>query len=298
MKKALQKLVLVAMFAGACGIAAASEKADPPIPLAPPPMPRVNFTDIWTGADSGGWGINFVQSGDFIFATLSGYDENGKPAWYSGEMRWSQKDADRWRYAFTGPLYTSTSTMPVDGFLPKAVKTVPVGNVSFSPDSVTTGALEVVLRERKIEIPIRRLTLTAPLLTTGGFMSAMTVSETTCQEFMCVEYSSSYNAPTFFSLEYVFGTNGTEEKGRFDFTNDEGVSCRISGTLTVNGPFYEIRDGAYRCSKNGASTLDTTATLLMRFSASGGMEGSWKSREKDGYSEESIFSAVLSSPAE
>jgi len=44
-----------------------------------------NYTDLWwaTGGLESGWGINFTQQGDVIFATWFTYDANGKAWWLS-----------------------------------------------------------------------------------------------------------------------------------------------------------------------------------------------------------------------
>ena len=48
-------------------------------------MPGSNFTGLWwaAGGTEPGWGINFEQQGDQLYATWYTYDTNGRPLWLS-----------------------------------------------------------------------------------------------------------------------------------------------------------------------------------------------------------------------
>ncbi len=72
-------------------------------PVAPPP----NYTGLWYNAPAeseSGWGINFTQQGDTLFATLFTYDADRSPMWLvmSGGQRQGTTST------FSGPLYRTT----------------------------------------------------------------------------------------------------------------------------------------------------------------------------------------------
>ncbi|HEY3585288.1 MAG TPA: hypothetical protein VGL90_13045, partial [Casimicrobiaceae bacterium] len=45
-----------------------------------------NNSDLWWVPSESGWGVQFVQQGALIFATMFVYDANGKPTWYVALM--------------------------------------------------------------------------------------------------------------------------------------------------------------------------------------------------------------------
>ena len=63
------------------------------------PAAGADWTDIWWAVPEVGWGVNFVQSDRFIFATFYLHDEGLQPVWYTGEMT-SNGDGGVW----SGPL--------------------------------------------------------------------------------------------------------------------------------------------------------------------------------------------------
>ncbi len=89
-----------------------------------------NVTGLWWAAPAGvesGWGINFSQQGNIIFATWFTYNLDGTPLWlsvtanntapgvYSGNL-----------YQTTGPAFDAVP------FLPSNVSEQPVGNATFT----------------------------------------------------------------------------------------------------------------------------------------------------------------------
>src|ERR1700740_3776554 len=71
-----------------------------------PPARAEDYTDIWwAGQAEAGWGVNLVQSQDFIFATffVQGPAPATAPVWYTGNLTRSGN-------VFTGPLYQTTAT--------------------------------------------------------------------------------------------------------------------------------------------------------------------------------------------
>ncbi len=46
----------------------------------------LDYTGIWKGTDSTGWGVNLAQTNNFIFATFFVYDKDGKREWYTAEL--------------------------------------------------------------------------------------------------------------------------------------------------------------------------------------------------------------------
>ena len=68
------------------------------------PAAAVDYTDIWFLPSEGGWGVNLVQSNQFIFATFFIYGPNNQPTWYTAQL--TRQTNGTW----TGPVYATTGT--------------------------------------------------------------------------------------------------------------------------------------------------------------------------------------------
>ena len=89
-----------------------------------------NYTDLWWASPAGsesGWGINFTQQGDTIFATWFTYDLDGTPMWL---VVTAAKSAPG---VYTGTLYRTTgppfNSVP---FNPANVVATAVGTATFT----------------------------------------------------------------------------------------------------------------------------------------------------------------------
>src|ERR1700704_6665642 len=85
----------------------------------------VDYTDIYFIPAEAGWGVNVVQSDNFLFLTFFIYGADGKSTWFTGQV---SKDGSG---NFNGTLYSTTGTyylLPWAGFMGG-----PVGTVSFQP---------------------------------------------------------------------------------------------------------------------------------------------------------------------
>jgi len=91
------------------------------------------------GAESG-WGVNFTQQGDTIFATWFTYDTDGSPLWLSATANKSSAGV------FTGTLYRTTgpafNALP---FSPSQVVATPVGTLTLSFASGDTATFAYVV---------------------------------------------------------------------------------------------------------------------------------------------------------
>ena len=133
------------------------------------PAAATDWTDIWWAVPEVGWGVNFVQSNNFIFATFYLHDANLQPEWYTGEMT-SSADGSVW----SGPLYRTTGSYYGAPWSGGETGTQPVGDVRFTRTSSYTGTLQYNVGAVSVTKQITRLTLTSIRLGgvyRGGFVS-------------------------------------------------------------------------------------------------------------------------------
>ncbi|MCL2308901.1 MAG: hypothetical protein FWC42_01305 [Proteobacteria bacterium] len=65
--------------------------------------------------------------------------------------------------------------------------------------------------------------------------------------------------------------------------------------VSVDGPYYTIKNAVYQCTKGGAVSRNTSADVYLRFNKTGGMEGFWISKTDEAHSkyrDEVHFSAT------
>lgn len=87
---------------------------------------------MWFVPGESGWGVNLIEQGDTIFATLFVYDAQGKPHWYvASDLTQSGTTSDG-TAVNSGPLYEATGPyFGAASFDPSAVNRRQVGTMSF-----------------------------------------------------------------------------------------------------------------------------------------------------------------------
>jgi hypothetical protein len=108
---------------------ARSVRALPSCTVAPADLTAaVNYQDLWWAPRvESGWGVNFTQQGDIIFATWFTYDLDGTPMWLSATATKSGPGV------YAGTLYRTTGP-PFNAvpFLPANVTAISVGTLTLT----------------------------------------------------------------------------------------------------------------------------------------------------------------------
>jgi len=110
--------------------------ADAPTPPNPqfshlPPVPAVNYSDIWWNPSESGWGLTIVQGPtNVLFAVWFVYDASGKPTWYTLEP--GQATSAGQFTTFTGPIYKTNGPYFGGPFDPAQVGLTQVGTGTLS----------------------------------------------------------------------------------------------------------------------------------------------------------------------
>jgi hypothetical protein len=100
-------------------------------------------TDLWWNRTQSGWGLNLIEEGDVLFATLFVYDSAGQPKWYSASLFYQGRGpAVDSTGVYAGDLYESTGPFFGTAFNPAAVSMRRVGSMSFDSYGNTTGFLD------------------------------------------------------------------------------------------------------------------------------------------------------------
>lgn len=188
-------------------------------------------SDLYYIPTESGWGVQLVQRGPVIFATMFVYDPASAPTWYVATMNFvfgSTWSGDL--YATTGPWF---GTVP---FNPANVVATKVGTMSWVSRSDTTGTLSYEVNGVPVAKQVVRQTLVFDDFS-GTYTGALHLSVTGCTDpaaDVTVE-----GAATISLIQY--GSSVT-----LSIVNT-GVTITVSGTLTQSGQFGGLA-GTYTSS--------------------------------------------------
>jgi hypothetical protein len=220
-------------------------------------------SDLWWNPNESGWGIQFVQRGNAIFATMFVYDPAGNPTWYVATMEWvgNTNGVLTWSgdlYATRGPWF---GTVP---FNPATVTPSKLGTMTWQSSGAQSGTLTysvnaVNVTKSLVRQPIRNddyngTYLAGIHLTVSGCANPAQngtqnggVSLTIVQNGQAVSLTS---APA--------GGGG----------GGGGRTCTYSGTYSQAGQFASVA-GTYSCSDGDVGTFTTSEMTVSRFGISG-----------------------------
>jgi hypothetical protein len=183
-------------------------------------------SDLWYIVAESGWGMQLVQRGNTIFATLFVYGQNGAPTWYVATM--GSTNGSTWTgdlYATTGPWF---GTVPFD---PANVVPRKAGTMTWTPQSLQAGTLTYVVDGVAVTKNVVRQTLVFDDYN-GTYMGAFTLSTNNCTN--PADNEAPFNVP---SATITVTQNGQAVTVMFSIP---GVSFTVSGTLTQSGQFGAV----------------------------------------------------------
>ena len=241
------------------------------------------YTDIWYKTAEPGWGVNLVQTDNFIFATFFIYGPDGKPTWYVANL-----DYDSVSGSYKGDVYATRGTFfGIDWVAANFIETT-AGTASFKPSAVNAYQAKLsytITGVGSATNDIVRQTLTAPAL--GGSYAGGQIGT-----YGACTASGGYR--DYYDLEVTHFTDNTA-KFVFDYRHADGTigySCTLSGPLIQNGQLYRIPSATYVCT--GEIEVDTTASMSQIKQTSQGIEGRFFAPDiGGGCSETASFSAAI-----
>jgi hypothetical protein len=240
----------------------------------------VDYTDIYYIPAESGWGVNIVQSDNFLFVTFFIYGADNKPTWYTAQLTLDASGN------YNGTLYATTGTFYAMPWKTSDQTTAPVGTASFQPTSAYTAKLIYTVTTpaalaATVTKLIQRQALTA--ITIGGTY----VGGQSGAYSGCTNTSNNGGYSDFFNLQVNQSTNGSVT---FNFTYEGSLTCTMSGTLTQFGQLYTMPTTAYTCSDG----LNTNASMTEIKATSLGIEGRLAAPSVGGgCREDATFSGVL-----
>ena len=194
----------------------------------------IDYTDLWGGGQpnptENGWGLNLIQQGDIIFATMFVYGPDNTARWYSASALAPSGGSTTW----TGQLAQTTGPYFGTTWNNAQVAATAVGNMTVTFSSANAGTLNYSVNGVNVTKSISRFSLRAPNLA-GHYIGGATAS------------GCGGNVLTFDNLTVT--QNGTSVTLGVQFYNAQGIlsNCTYNGTLNTTGRTGSI-SGSYTCT--------------------------------------------------
>jgi hypothetical protein len=238
------------------------------------PAYATDYTDIWWIPTESGWGVNFVQSDNFLFATMFVYGADGTPTWVSAEMtRTARGSYFGPVFANTGPYFASAT------YNPSLVTSPQVGTATFRPTGPATGEFDYSVLGVFVSKGIQRQSLVSAALG-GAYLGGHRTLVTGC-EF------PEQDGVTYLYAQFFVDTFAPSQI-QIEIPSDSGLLCRLTGTVVQQGTVNEVTDATYTCNDG----LRVTSTISELKSTSLGIEGRWLASVGQGCKQDVTFSGV------
>lgn len=249
--------------------------------FASPAIRAADYTDLWWNPAESGWGVNVVQTDNFMFLTFFIYDQDNKPTWYTAGL---VLDATG---AFSGGLYATTGPYYAQPWNPNDSGAAQlVGSVSFRPSSANAyqaTLIYVVNGVGTVTKTVERQPLTPPTIG-GQYTGGLSAAQTNC--------NNSSNNGAYKATYDLQVTQTTAGVATFTFSYPT-YACTLSGTLALHGRQYVIFGAEYKCVQNGTTVFSGSADMSEIVATAQGVEGRWNAAIGSGCRESAQFSAVL-----
>jgi hypothetical protein len=204
---------------------------------------HTDLTDIWWNPNESGWGLQMVNTGTFVFATIYVYGADGKPTWFTGELSLVNTPG----ITYSGPLYATNGPYFGGAWNSGAFAYRQAGTMTFVATDSISGTLNYSVDGVAVTKSVQRQPLTLDSYN-GHFYTLLRMTQSGCT-------NSALNGTTF----QVLATTITQVGSAMSLTqvDNSGVSCTSTGTFSQFGRtgFYNTDTSGYRCSNNDAGTI-------------------------------------------
>jgi hypothetical protein len=200
-------------------------------------------SDLWWIPAESGWGMQLVQRGSVIFATLFVYGTSGAATWYTATLDYTSN------LTWTGDLYAATG--PYFGAVPfnaAQVVMTKVGTMTWAAPTINAGTVSYVVNGVAVTKEVVRQTLVVDNYN-GTYLGAFHITTTACTN---PTSDGSVDIPT---ATFVVTQSGAS----LQMTLTALTTITITGTLAQNGQFGVVT-GTYT-STGGISGNATVSAM-------------------------------------
>ena len=194
-----------------------------------------DFTDLWYNPAEDGWGINFIQQSNIIFATMFVYGTDNRAHWFvASDMRPSGNTFSGVLYETSGPAFNTTWNNA-------QVSKPPAGSIAVTFNTLNTATLTYTVGSSTVTKQIQRQTWAAENLS-GLYLGGMTASASSCGN-----PADAGLVLIFDELTVTHSGNSFTAQVKFNNTNGVPSSCTYSGSYSQSGRLGAV-SGNWNCT--------------------------------------------------
>jgi hypothetical protein len=212
-------------------------------------------SDLWYIVAESGWGMQLVQRGNTIFATLFVYGQTGAPTWYVATM--SSTDGSTWTgdlYATTGPWFGAVP------FNPSNVVASKVGTMTWTAQGDDTGNVSYSVNGIQVSKNVVRQTLVFDDYS-GTYLAALHAGTTGCTN------PADNQAPLDFPVLFTITVTQSGQSVTITFSA-LGLGVTFTGTLNQSGQFASVI-GTYTDTTGEIGNVSVTKLSVQQSSLTG-----------------------------
>lgn len=227
-----------------------------------------DFTDLWYNPAESGWGVNLIQQNNIIFATLFVYGSDNQAHWFvASNLQGAGGNT------FSGSLFQTTGPAFFQTFNPNAVTTFPVGNMTITFNTVSTGTLSYSVNGTPVTKQIQRQTWAGENLS-GNYLGGLTANGTSCG-------NGATNGPVLIFDTLTVTHSGSQVNARVNFFNSSGTAsvCNFSGTYGQTGRLGNVT-GSFSCTFGSTPGNQGTFTVSQIDAGVNGFNGSFQGSDQ------------------
>jgi hypothetical protein len=227
----------------------------------------IDYTDLWGGGagtpNEAGWGLNLIQQGDVMFATMFVYGTDNSPRWFSATLS-PTGGSTNW----SGALDSTTGSYYGTAWNNGSVTHNQVGSMTVSFSGPNAGTLSYSVNGVPVNKAISRFTFRTPVLT-GNYIGGAVGN--------C---SNGSGGILIFDQLQISQTNSTVAM-TVNFFNNAGqpARCTYNGTIAATGRTGSI-SGNYSCTVNNAAANNGTFTITNLESSINGFNGNYSATDQ------------------
>jgi hypothetical protein len=229
-----------------------------------------DFSDLWwAGQTENGWGINFIQQSEIIFATMFVYGNDSTPRWYVAS---ALAPSPAGSTTFSGQLFRTTGPY-FGGPWNANVTPVPVGNMTVAFNSPTTATLSYSVDGVNVTKNITRQTW-RNIDASGVYGGGVLAVGSSCG-------GGSPNGPIaiFGELNITQSGNAVAMRVNFFNANNAPSICNFNGTLSTAGKVASI-SGQFSCTFGGVAGNTGTFNISALEVTTNGLNGNFTAQDQ------------------
>jgi hypothetical protein len=223
-------------------------------------------SDLYYIPAESGWGIQLVQRGPVIFATLFVYGATGEPTWYTATLDYTST------FTWTGQLIATSGTYFKSPWNPKALTINVVGEMTWQAQTVDTGVLTYVVNGVTVTKNITRQTLVLDDFS-GVFAGALQEIVTGCPQ---ATQNGTFPLAVGFEITQTGAAIALKTATQsLQSTSGAPITCSYAGTLSESGQMAAVPEAAFSCSDGSLGTISLEEMQVTEHAISGHFTASY-----------------------